>query len=73
MGINSLAAVMLDSIGAPMTDWQMAQVALLQEVPVINGYAYQTPDGRWHELGGDVADAVRDIEWIQYLEYASKL
>lgn len=73
MGINSLAAVMLDSIGAPMTDWQMAQVALLQEVPVINGYAYQTPDGGWHELGGDVADAVRDIEWIQYLEYASKL
>ncbi|WP_417802938.1 LTA synthase family protein [Thermophilibacter provencensis] len=73
MGINSLAAVMLDSIGAPITDWQMAQVALLQEVPVINGYAYQTPDGRWHELGGDVADAVRDIEWIQYLEYASKL
>ena len=73
MGINSLAAVMLDSIGAPMTDWQMAQVALLQEVPAINGYAYQTPDGRWHELGGDVADAVRDIEWIQYLEYASKL
>lgn len=73
MGINSLAAVMLDSIGAPMTDWQMEQVALLQEVPVINGYAYQTPDGRWHELGGDVADAVRDIEWIQYLEYASKL
>ena len=51
----------------------MAQVALLREVPVINGYAYQTPDGQWHELGGDVADAVRDIEWIQYLEYASKL
>lgn len=73
MGINSLAAVMLDAIGAPMTDWQMAQVALLREVPVINGYAYQTPDGRWHELGGDVAGAVRDIEWIQYLEYASKL
>lgn len=73
MGINSLAAVMLDAIGAPMTDWQMAQVALLREVPVINGYAYQTPDGQWHELGGDVADAVRDIEWIQYLEYASKL
>lgn len=73
MGINSLAAVLLDAIGAPMTDWQMAQIALLQEVPIINGYAYQTPDGTWHELGGDVVDAVRDIEWIQYLEYASKL
>ena len=42
-------------------------------MPIINGYAYQTPDGTWHELGGDVVDAVRDIEWIQYLEYASKL
>lgn len=75
VGINSLAAVTLNSIGAPLTDWQMAQLVLREDVPVLNGFGYQTSDGAWHSLEGeqDWARAVRDLEWIQYLEYASNI
>ena len=76
MGINDLAAVTLNAVGAPLTDWQKASLELREEVPVLNGYGYRTSDGAWHPLTGDegdLTDAVRDIEWLQYLEYASKL
>lgn len=75
LGISSLAALLNFSIGAPMTDWQMAQVDIMQEAPIINGFGYQTVDGIWHLLGDDpdASEAVRDLEWIQYLEYASKI
>lgn len=75
LGISSLAALLNYSIGAPLSDWQMAQMDIMQEVPVINGYGYQTADGAWHLLGddSDASTVVRDLEWIQYLEYASKI
>lgn len=75
MGINSLAAVTLNSIGAPLTDWQMAQLVLREDVPVLNGFGYQTSDGVWHSLEGGESwvQAVRDLERIQYMEYASNI
>ena len=76
MGNNSLAAVTLNAIGAPLTDWQKASLELRKEVPVLNGYGYKTSDGTWHSLSEDeesLTGAIRDIEWLQYLEYASKL
>lgn len=75
-GINDLAAVTLNAIGAPLTDWQKASLELREEVPVLNGYGYKTSDGTWHSLSedeGSLTGAIRDIEWLQYLEYASKL
>lgn len=75
MGINDLAAVTLNAVGAPLTDWQKASLELRKEVPVLNGYEYKTSDGTWHSLSDDgkLTDVVRDIEWLQYLEYTSKL
>ena len=76
LGNNSLAAVTLNAIGAPLTDWQKASLELRKEVPVLNGYGYKTSDGTWHSLSedeGSLTGAIRDIEWLQYLEYASKL
>lgn len=75
LGLSSLAALLNYTIGAPMSDWQMAQMDIMREVPIINGFGYQTADGAWHVLGddSDTAAAVRDLEWIQYLEYASKI
>lgn len=75
LGISSLGALLNHAIGAPMSDWQMAQMDIMEEIPIINGFGYQTADGAWHQLGdeADTSSAVRDLEWIQYLEYASKI
>ena len=75
MGIQSLGPILLNAIGAPLTDWQMASLSALEEVPVLNGYGYRTADGVWHSFDGDseVVRAVRDLEWMQYLEYETHL
>ena len=75
LGISSLSALLNYAIGAPMSDWQKAQIDIMREVPIINGFGYQTIDGTWHVLNddADINAAVRDLEWIQYLEYASKI
>lgn len=74
-GINALAAVTLNAIGAPLSDWQKAQIVARLDVPVINGFGYQTSDGQWHSLANRDSwnQAVRDLEWIQYLEYATRI
>lgn len=75
LGISSLSALLNYAIGAPMSDWQKAQIDIMREIPIINGFGYKTIDGTWHVLNDDVEinAAVRELEWIQYLEYASKI
>lgn len=75
LGLNALSALMLQAIGAPLTDMQKATLSTMDEVPIYNSFGYQTSDGMWHLLDGatETANAVRDLEWIQHLEGSSKL
>lgn len=75
IGLYSLSALVFQSIGAPLSDLQKVTMVVSDTVPVLNGYGYQTADAVWHSL--DNADnldkAVRDLEWLHYLEGTSLL
>lgn len=75
IGLFSLQSVLLDSIGAPLSDQQMATLGFLDQVPIMNVIGYRTSDGAWHSLEDEESwdRAVRDLEWIQYLEFGRKL
>lgn len=75
IGLYSLQSLLFDAIGAPLSSQQMAILGVSEEVPILNGFAYQTLDGGWRSFDGEaeLAAAVRDLEWIQYLNYASRL
>ena len=45
---SSLASHLLDAIGAPLTDFQKAQIALGEELPGIGHYTTLSADGNWY-------------------------
>ncbi len=50
---STLGALALDAIGAPLTDFQKAQLGARMYMPMINMFAYKDNEGGWHS----VADA----------------
>lgn len=75
LGLYALQSLLFDAIGAPLNTRQMAVLGISQAIPILNGFAYQTQDGMWHsfESEEELAAAVRDLEWIQYASYATKV
>ena len=45
---NTLAALALDAVGAPLTDVQAAQLGARQDLPMLGLYAYEDLAGAWH-------------------------
>ena len=70
-----LAGMMLDAVGAPLTDFQKAQLAVREEMPALSLVGTLRADGTW--VAADDADAqpeaYDDLAKISYLEFASKL
>lgn len=63
-----LAAQALDLIGAPLSDYQKAQIAIRQEMPAINLMGYQGADREWywHEQSSDYEDSYYALQYMQY-------
>lgn len=73
-GLNGLAARLLHAIGAPLSDYQKAEMVAMQEVPVMNGAGYRRADGVWCTYDDrNRTRVVNELENIQYLELGSKL
>ena len=70
--LGSLAA---DLIGAPLTDYQKAQLAIREEVPALSLLGMELADGTWVDPDDEAAipQAYDDLAQISYLEFASKL
>lgn len=70
-----LGAIMTDLIGAPLTDFQKAQLAIAEEMPALSLLGYELPDGSWESTadGGEPPQVYDDLAQISYLEFASKL
>ncbi|WP_302152520.1 LTA synthase family protein [uncultured Enorma sp.] len=76
---NFLGAEVMNLIGAPLSDYQKAQLALRESMPAINMIGYQDQAGVWH-LSSAVADehateafsaaqkAREDLAKMQYLK-----
>lgn len=82
---SSLAAVALDAIGAPLTSWQESTLAIREQMPMLNLFAFCDTDGDWHSanLGADNGDAseaatsareaFEALARIQYRNFATKV
>ena len=74
LSTNALGAKLIEIIGAPLTDYQKATLAVRSEVPAINSVGYRGADGLWRDLAAeDRLPAVDDLEWLQYLNLGSKV
>lgn len=69
---SDLAAQTLDMIGAPLTDAQMAQLAVHATLPQLNIAGYLAPEGIWYALDADspYRSLVDDLSRVQYLNFA---
>ena len=70
-----LGAMVAEAIGAPLTDFQKAQLVVREEIPAMSLVGVMSADGAW--IAPDEEDslpsAFRDLAQISYLEFASKL
>lgn len=73
--IPYLAAQLLESVGAPLTEYQKAQLVVSEGMPSINLIGYQGADGIWYELdsASPWSESYRDLSLMQYLDFASKV
>ena len=71
-----LAAMALDAAGAPLTDYQKAQLAARGEIRALSLVGTELSDGTWVPLEEEDASlpaAYDDLAQITYLEFASKV
>lgn len=70
-----LAAMMAEMVGAPLTDFQKAQLVAREEMPVLSLLGARDPEGTWSSKNEPFAmpGAYVDLAQITYLEFASKL
>ncbi len=80
LSVNYLGAWMMELIGAPLTDYQKAQLTAVETMPAINTAGYQDANGTWYLAGrnsdeaadggdGDDVERTRDeLSRIQYLK-----
>lgn len=76
VGANEIAAITLNKIGAPLTDYQKALLATRSDVPTINVAGYLGADGLRYDLESEdspYASTIDKLQRMQYLEFASKV
>ena len=75
IGVDSLAAVLFDRIGAPLTQKEQAQLGARQTLPAFNPYALYDTQGQLEDPATSTTEAgqtFRDMAMVDYLEYGSK-
>lgn len=73
---NFLAVQMLYTIGAPLTDYQKAQLAIRIQMPAINAFGLLDTAGNWHSLtqqDDSMHTLSEDFRTLTYYEFATKL
>ena len=76
VGANEIAALALEKIGAPLTDYQKAMLVTRSQVPTINVAGYLGADGLRYDLADDNSPfkaTIDQMQRIQYLNFASKV
>ncbi|WP_051353808.1 LTA synthase family protein [Atopobium fossor] len=73
---NYLAAQTLYAIGAPLTDYQKAQLAIRTQVPAINAFGLLDDKNSWHSLtqtDDSMHATSEEFRTITYFEFATKI
>ena len=74
--VDMLAAQTLDLIGAPVSDFQAAQLAIRKQIPSLSASDYQGDDRTWYvpeDDGSPFAKAYHDLSLIEYLNFARRI
>lgn len=72
---SQLAARVLYAIGAPLTDYQKAQIVLGSDIQSVNFLGYRGADGLRYALqgGSTFKDSLDKLQTVQYLTFAEKV
>lgn len=75
MSVDMLAAVTLDLIGAPLSEYQEALLDIRTLIPSLSASDYQGEDRQWYVPDEDSAygQAYHDLSLIEYLNFATKI
>ena len=76
LACSELASMALQLVGAPMTDYQKAQVVSRDALPSFNAYGWRGADGTWRELDdrdGEGGSTLDDLQTMSYYEFGSRV
>ena len=81
LSCNYLGTMLMNIVGAPLSDYQKAQLSLREALPAINTTGYCDADGIWYlseaarnsvegmsQAGADATEARRRLSLMQYLK-----
>ena len=73
--VDVLGTIALDAIGAPVTDYQAAQLAVNQKITAMNLYGYHGENGTWYtpEQEGPYRELYDQMALVEYLNFAEKV
>lgn len=73
--VDMLASVALDLMGAPVSDYQAAQLDIRTLIPSLSASDYQGADREWYvpDTNGTYGQAYHDMSLIEYLNFATKV
>ena len=73
--VDMLAAKALDLIGAPVSDFQAAQLDVSRLIPSLSATDYMGDDRKWYEPGTNEKydPAYNDLAQIEYYNFATKV
>ena len=71
VGTDCLGALTLDLIGAPLDEFQAAQLGIHTRLPEISSIGYSGPDGHWHAPGTSpyLAPIYQQMAHMDYLRF----
>lgn len=75
MSVDGLASATLEAIGAPLSEYQMAQLQTQKSIRAINLNGYLGSDGKWYaeDEDSDYAEAYGRMALVEHLSFAAKL
>ena len=69
-GPDTLAAMLLDQIGAPLTNYQKAQLEFRKSIVQMNQFGYKAVDGNWYEFEDTSSPYYELVLKFSMIEYA---
>ena len=76
LNTSTLGAQLMYQIGAPLSNYQKAQLASSDTIAQMNALGYQDTSGAWHKYAdatGNEKKTINDLKMMFYLEFGSKV
>ena len=73
--VDVLGSIVLDAIGAPLTTYEEAQLAVNEQIKATNLHGYLGVDGTWYtpDDEGPYAELYDKMSFVEYLNFADRI